>query len=58
MRSALAADFGLGPGQQAGDIAAMAPKDQRGESPADELLAKYMGAWNGDLTHIYREYSY
>jgi len=31
---------------------------ERGESPADELLAKYKGAWNGDLTHIYREYSY
>lgn len=26
--------------------------------PADELLEKYRGAWNGDLTRIYDEYSY
>ena len=29
-----------------------------GKVPADELLAKYHGEWNGDLTPIYREYSY
>ena len=29
-----------------------------GMVPADELLAKYHGEWNGDLTPIYREYSY
>ncbi|WP_374299551.1 glutamate--cysteine ligase [Paracoccus sp. (in: a-proteobacteria)] len=29
-----------------------------GRVPADELLAKYHGEWNGDLTPIYREYSY
>lgn len=29
-----------------------------GKVPADELLEKYRGAWNGDLTRIYDEYSY
>jgi len=29
-----------------------------GKAPADELLAQYYGAWNGDLTRIFSEYSY
>ncbi len=29
-----------------------------GQSPADELLARYHGDWQGDLTHIYADYSY
>ena len=29
-----------------------------GQVPADELLARYHGAWNGDLSRIYAEYSY
>ncbi|MCH2249488.1 MAG: glutamate--cysteine ligase [Cognatishimia sp.] len=29
-----------------------------GMVPADELLAKYHGDWNGDLTKIYSEFSY
>lgn len=29
-----------------------------GKAPADELLAQYHGAWNGDLTRIFSEYSY
>ncbi|MEO6198550.1 MAG: glutamate-cysteine ligase family protein, partial [Sphingomicrobium sp.] len=29
-----------------------------GMSPADRLLAKYHGEWNGDLSHIYEEYSF
>ncbi|MDE3241013.1 MAG: glutamate--cysteine ligase [Paracoccaceae bacterium] len=29
-----------------------------GRAPADELLARYNGDWNGDLTKIYRDYSY
>ena len=29
-----------------------------GQTPADELLAKYKGEWNGDLDRIYAEYSY
>ncbi len=29
-----------------------------GVTPASELLAKYHGEWNGDLTRIYSEYSY
>ena len=30
----------------------------RGETPADELLAHYNGDWGGDLSRIYAEYSY
>jgi glutamate--cysteine ligase len=29
-----------------------------GQSPADELLARYHGEWAGDLSRIYAEYSY
>ncbi|MFA5581415.1 MAG: glutamate--cysteine ligase [Paracoccaceae bacterium] len=29
-----------------------------GKSPADELLARYHGAWGGDLTRIYEDFSY
>ncbi|MFV0303163.1 MAG: glutamate--cysteine ligase [Paracoccus sp. (in: a-proteobacteria)] len=29
-----------------------------GKVPADELLEKYHGDWQGDLSHIYAEYSY
>lgn len=29
-----------------------------GKSPADELLARYNGAWGGDLGRIYDEFSY
>lgn len=29
-----------------------------GRVPADELLERYHGAWNGDLTKIYEEFSY
>lgn len=28
------------------------------QTPAEELLAKYEGPWQGDLTNVYREYSY
>ncbi|SHF51719.1 glutamate--cysteine ligase [Litoreibacter ascidiaceicola] len=31
---------------------------ETGQTPADELLAKYHGDWNGDLSRIYDEYSY
>ncbi len=31
---------------------------ETGQVPADELLAKYHGEWNGDLSRIYSEYSY
>jgi len=31
---------------------------ESGKVPADELLDKYNGEWDGDLTRIYREYSY
>ena len=29
-----------------------------GKVPADELLEKYHGEWQGDLSKIYGEYSY
>ncbi len=29
-----------------------------GQTPADELLARYAGVWDGDLSRIYGEYSY
>ena len=31
---------------------------ETGQTPADELLAKYHGEWGGDLSKIYNEYSY
>ena len=31
---------------------------ETGQTPADEMLARYHGEWNGDLTRIYAEYSY
>ena len=31
---------------------------ESGTVPADELLAKYHGEWDGDLSRIYAEYSY
>ncbi len=31
---------------------------ERGQTPAEELLAQYHGPWQGDLSHIYEEYSY
>ncbi len=31
---------------------------ETGRTPADELLAKYHGEWQGDLSRIYDEYSY
>ncbi|MBA83406.1 glutamate--cysteine ligase [Thalassobius sp. S69A] len=31
---------------------------ETGMTPADELLERYNGDWNGDLSQIYKEYSY
>jgi len=31
---------------------------ETGKAPADELLDAYHGDWNGDLTRIYRDFSY
>ena len=31
---------------------------EKRKSSADELLEKYHGSWNGDLTKIFEEYSY
>ncbi|MCL4105046.1 UNVERIFIED_CONTAM: hypothetical protein GTU68_018753 [Idotea baltica] len=31
---------------------------ESGQVPADELLAKYEGEWNGDLSRVYGEFSY
>ena len=29
-----------------------------GMTPADRLLDRYYGAWNGDVSHIYEEFSF
>jgi glutamate--cysteine ligase len=29
-----------------------------GMTPADRLLARYNGEWNGDVSHIYEEFSF
>ena len=31
---------------------------ETGQTPADELLARYDGDWNGNLDQIYEDYSY
>ena len=31
---------------------------ETGKTSADELIDRYTGHWNGDLTRIYSEYSY
>ena len=31
---------------------------ETGKTPADEMIDHYNGAWNGDLTRIYADYSY
>ena len=31
---------------------------ETGKTPADELLDQYHGAWGGDLSRVYAEYSY
>jgi len=31
---------------------------ESGQTPADELLARYHGDWNGDLNRIYADYAY
>ncbi len=31
---------------------------ESGNAPADELLARYNADWNGDITRIYKDYSY
>ncbi len=39
-------------------LSALKESVETGKVPADELLEKYHGEWAGDLTRIYREYSY
>ncbi|RED17900.1 glutamate--cysteine ligase [Pontivivens insulae] len=39
-------------------LAALHDIVERGETPADELLARYHGDWQGDLSRIYADYSY
>lgn len=31
---------------------------ETGQTPADELLEKYHGDWNGDVTRVFKDYSY
>ncbi len=39
-------------------LSALSESIESGQVPADELLARYHGGWNGDLSKIYDEYSY
>ncbi len=39
-------------------LGALRDSVESGRTPADELLEKYHGAWGGDLSRIYAEYSY
>ncbi|WP_370224772.1 glutamate--cysteine ligase [Pararhodobacter marinus] len=39
-------------------LSALQDSLETGQAPADELLARYHGDWNGDLSRIYSEYSY
>ena len=39
-------------------LSALEESVETGRVPADELLEKYHGEWQGDLTRIYDEYSY
>ncbi|MBN8294282.1 glutamate--cysteine ligase [Rhodobacter sp. NTK016B] len=39
-------------------LSALQDSLETGQAPADELLARYHGDWNGDLSRIYGEYSY
>ncbi len=39
-------------------LSALQESVESGKVPADELLEKYHGAWAGDLSRIYAEYSY
>ena len=31
---------------------------ESGQVPADELIARYQGDWEGDVTRVFGEYSY
>jgi glutamate--cysteine ligase len=39
-------------------LAALKESIETGQTPADELLARYHGDWAGDLTRVYADYSY
>ncbi|WP_146585018.1 glutamate--cysteine ligase [Puniceibacterium confluentis] len=39
-------------------LSALRESVDTGKTPADELLEQYHGDWNGDLSRIYKEYSY
>jgi glutamate--cysteine ligase len=39
-------------------LSALKESVDAGQTPADELLARYRGAWDGDLGRIYDEFSY
>jgi glutamate--cysteine ligase len=39
-------------------LAALKDSVETGQTPADELLARYHGDWAGDLTRVYADYSY
>lgn len=39
-------------------LSALKESIDTGKTPADELLDKFNGDWNGDLTRIYSDFSY
>ena len=39
-------------------LSALKESVETGQAPADELLGRYHGDWDGDLTRIYADYSY
>jgi glutamate--cysteine ligase len=45
-------------GDEAHFLNALRDVVQRGETQADEMLRRYETEWNGDLTRVYRDYSY
>ena len=39
-------------------LSALRESIESGQTPADELMARYNGDWNGDISKVYGEYSY
>jgi glutamate--cysteine ligase len=47
-----------GAGDESGFLDVVAESVQSGRTPADDLLDRYHGAWAGDLTRVFRDFSY
>ena len=48
-------DEGLDERQFLGDVEEVVGS---GMTPADQILAKFKGSWNGDISHVFNEFSY